>query len=160
MRCPFCLSSSTRVLDSRLADGGDSVRRRRECNGCHMRFWTFERYDVSQLCVLKKDGRREPFEHRKLFKSVQSACKKLSVADSEIEKMVSGLVSELSSRPGASGEISSDDIAAGVLKGLLNINEVACLRFASFYDLREGKGPFKDNPMLFFKLFQRFFKEE
>lgn len=131
MRCPFCLTPDSQVRDSRPAEDGASIRRRRHCPACGARFTTFERVVLRELVVVKRSGAREPFDRDKLARSVRVACRKRPVSDDAIERLVSGVVRRLE----ASGEseIAADQIGAHVMEGLKGLDPVAYIRFASVY---------------------------
>ncbi len=131
MHCPFCDNEDTRVVDSRLAMGGASIRRRRECTACKRRFWTFERYEIAPLLVVKKDGSREDFEREKVLNGVLRACQKRPVSYQILDDMVSALERDL--RATGEVEVSSEVIGERVMEGLRKIDEVAYVRFASVY---------------------------
>jgi len=131
MRCPFCSADETRVIDSRLSDSGDSVRRRRECEVCNERFTTFERAELKLPQVIKSDGRREPFSEQKLLAGLSRALEKRPVdADA-----VDALVARIRHRLSASGEreIPSRRIGEWVMEELRDLDAVAYVRFASVY---------------------------
>ena len=129
MKCPFCASTNSRVIDTRSAEGG--VRRRRECEDCERRFTTYERVAPLRLKVIKQDSRREPFERDKILHGVQVACAKRPVSTDEIEEMVSGIESELYHR--GSREVTSREIGEMVMQNLRRMDEVAYIRFATIY---------------------------
>ena len=131
MRCPFCLFQDSQVRDSRPAEDGGSIRRRRACPACGARFTTFERVQLRELSVLKKNGRREPFERDKLLRSVEVACRKRPVPDEAVQRLVSGVVRRLESSGEA--EVQADAIGAAVMEGLKALDPVAYIRFASVY---------------------------
>ena len=138
MRCPFCGSEDTQVKDSRPADDGTSIRRRRVCNGCGERFTTFERVQLRELMVTKKNGRRVPFDRDKLMRSVQIALRKRPVESERVERMVNGIVRQLESM--GESEIDAGLIGKLVMEGLKTLDDVAYVRFASVYrDFREAK---------------------
>ncbi|WP_026380206.1 transcriptional regulator NrdR [Afifella pfennigii] len=138
MRCPYCGSDNTQVKDSRPTEDGNAIRRRRVCSDCGGRFTTFERVQLRELTVVKKSGRRVPFDRDKLMRSVQVAVRKRDVDPERVERMVSGIVRQLESRGEA--EIPSSDIGVLVMEGLRNLDDVAYVRFASVYrDFREAK---------------------
>ena len=124
MRCPFCSSEDTQVKDSRQAEDNTAVRRRRLCGGCAGRFTTFERVQLRELTVLKKSGRRTPFDRDKLARSIMIAMQKRPVEPERIEQMISGVVRQLES--GGNADITSDHIGALVMEGLAG-------RYASVY---------------------------
>ncbi|HSK06504.1 MAG TPA: transcriptional regulator NrdR [Acidimicrobiia bacterium] len=129
MLCPVCGSPDTRVIDSRPAESGQAIRRRRECEGCAQRFTTYERVEP-QLMVRKRDGRLEQFSTAKLVAGISAALADRPVSDSSIRRL--GEEVETSLRVGG-GQVSSEDIGAQVLARLRALDEVAYLRFASVY---------------------------
>lgn len=131
MQCPFCSHTDSRVTDSRLASGGTVVWRRRECDACKKRFTTYERVEHSLPTVVKKDGRREPFDRQKLLRSLQIACNKRPVPADRLDETAEALEREL----GQSGEkeIVSRLIGEKVMERLKDLDEVAYVRFASVY---------------------------
>jgi len=131
MRCPFCSSENTQVKDSRQAEDNTAVRRRRLCGNCGGRFTTFERVQLRELTVVKKSGRRTPFDRDKMARSVMIAMQKRPVDPERIEQMISGVVRQLES--GGSSDITSDQIGALVMEGLANLDKVAYVRYASVY---------------------------
>jgi transcriptional repressor NrdR len=138
MRCPYCGSDNTQVKDSRPSSDNTSIRRRRVCAGCGGRFTTFERIQLRELTVLKRSGRRVPFDRDKLMRSVQVALRKRQVDPERVERMVSGIVRQLESA--GDSEIPSDQIGLLVMEGLKRIDDVAYVRFASVYrNFREAK---------------------
>ncbi|MGL1920321.1 MAG: transcriptional regulator NrdR [Hyphomicrobiales bacterium] len=138
MRCPFCANTDTQVKDSRPTDEHTAIRRRRFCPECGGRFTTFERVQLRELTVIKKSGRRIPFNREKLMASVQIALRKRDVDEERIERMVSGISRRLESR--GENEIQSVLIGQMVMEGLRALDEVAYIRFASVYkDFHEAK---------------------
>ena len=138
MRCPFCGNPETQVKDSRPSDDGASIRRRRSCASCGGRFTTFERVQLRELTVIKRNGRRVPFDRDKLVRSVQISLRKRPVDPERVEKMVSAIVRELES--GGEAEISSETIGEIVMEHLRQLDDVAYVRFASVYrNFREAK---------------------
>ncbi|MEM8921300.1 MAG: transcriptional regulator NrdR [Pseudomonadota bacterium] len=137
MRCPFCGSSDTVVRDSRPAEEDTAVRRRRPCLACAGRFTTFERVQLRELMVIKREGKKGPFEREKLLRSVKIAMRKRPVTDEQIEQMVSGIVRRLESQGEA--EISSKDIGGMVMDSLADLDPVGYVRYASVY--RDFKDP-------------------
>ena len=138
MRCPYCGNIDTQVKDSRPSEDNASIRRRRVCQGCGGRFTTFERVQLRELMVLKRSGRRVPFDRDKLVRSVQVALRKRSVDPERVERMVSGIVRQLES--GGESEITSEQIGHLVMEGLKALDDVAYVRFASVYrNFREAK---------------------
>ena len=131
MRCPFCTNDSSQVKDSRPSDDGAAIRRRRQCEGCGARFTTFERIQLRELTVVKKEGRRETFDRDKIARSVAIALRKRPVAPARVEQMVTGIQRQLET----SGDIEIDAQAIGalVMDGLRTLDHVAYIRFASVY---------------------------
>ena len=129
MKCPFCASTNSRVIDTRSAEEG--IRRRRECEDCQRRFTTYERVASLRLMVVKRDGRREPFNRDKIVDGVQIACAKRPVATDSIEELVSGIERELYHR--GSREVTSREIGEMVMQNLRKLDEVAYIRFATIY---------------------------
>ena len=131
MRCPSCNSLDTQVKDSRPTEDSAVIRRRRVCMACNFRFTTFERVQLRELTVIKRNGRRVPFDRDKLMRSVQIALRKRAVEPERIEQMVSKIVRELES--GGESEVSSEAIGETVMAHLREIDDVAYVRFASVY---------------------------
>lgn len=138
MRCPYCSSADTQVKDSRPADDGACIRRRRVCPDCGGRFTTFERVQLRELVVIKKSGRRTPFDREKLRRSVEVALRKRPVDPERVERMINGVVRQLESV--GEPEVSSQQIGELVIEGLRSLDPVAYVRFASVYrDFREAR---------------------
>ncbi|MDP8993511.1 MAG: transcriptional regulator NrdR [Pseudomonadota bacterium] len=138
MRCPFCSHENSQVKDSRPAEDGASIRRRRQCEGCGARFTTFERVQLRELTVVKSGSRREPFERAKLERSIAIACRKRPVPPDRIERLVSSIQRQIETS--GDSEIVSSRIGALVMDGLKAIDPVAYIRFASVYkDFREAR---------------------
>lgn len=138
MRCPFCGCEDTQVKDSRPAEDGSSIRRRRQCSACGGRFTTFERVQLRELVVIKSSGRRTPFDRDKLMRSVTIALRKRDVDPERVEQMVSGIVRRLESM--GDSEVDSKHIGELVMEGLANLDDVAYVRYASVYkNFREAK---------------------
>lgn len=131
MRCPFCSSEDTQVKDSRQAEDNSAVRRRRQCGSCGARFTTFERVQLRDLTVVKKSGRRTPFDRDKLARSVLIALQKRPVKPDQVEQMISGVVRQLEA--GGSSDIESDRIGELVMEGLSSLDKIAYVRYASVY---------------------------
>jgi len=131
MRCPSCASLDTQVKDSRPTEDSAVIRRRRVCLACNFRFTTFERVQLRELTVIKRNGRRVPFDRDKLMRSVQIALRKRAVEPERIEQMVSKIVRELESA--GESEVSSEAIGEIVMAHLREIDDVAYVRFASVY---------------------------
>ncbi len=138
MRCPFCGSEETQVKDSRSAEDGASVRRRRECSACGGRFTTFERVQLRELTVVKSSGKKASFDREKLARSVLIATRKREVEPDRVEQMISGVVRRLEAMGEA--EIPSKTIGELVMAGLAHLDDVAYVRYASVYkDFRHTK---------------------
>lgn len=136
MRCPYCGSADTQVKDSRPAEDSSSIRRRRVCPTCGGRFTTFERVQLREIIVVKKSGRRAPFDRDKLTRSVEIALRKRPVEPERVEQMISGIVRQLESL--GEVEVESRRIGELVIEGLRSLDAVAFVRFASVYrDFRE-----------------------
>lgn len=131
MRCPFCGHLEDKVVDSRESREGDSIRRRRECLACTRRFTSYERVEEVPLVILKKDGRREPFERQKLMKGLLLACQKRPVSMARLEDLVSDIQARLLERP--EREIRSRELGELVMDELKGMDQVAYVRFASVY---------------------------
>lgn len=131
MRCPYCGQPESKVVDSRPANEGDSIRRRRECLTCHKRFTTYETMERVPLVVVKKNGSRQTYDRNKMLTSILKACEKRTVALSAIEKMADEIEQELQNELG--GEVSSNQIGELVMEKLKYVDEVAYVRFASVY---------------------------
>jgi transcriptional repressor NrdR len=138
MHCPFCRDADTRVIDSRDTDNGAAIRRRRECSTCGQRFTTFERIESVPLVVVKRDGRREPFDRAKVVSGIAKACKNRPVHDDEMRRICDE-IEERAREQG--GDIASGDVGNDVLSRLKELDEVAYVRFASvhreFQDVKE-----------------------
>jgi len=128
MKCPKCGADEDKVLDSRALREGAAIRRRRECLRCGCRFTTYEEIDRKEVLVVKRDGRREPFDRQKVDKSLRHACGQRKISDEQIRTMIDRVVASLDGE-----EVSSDEIAALVMGELHQVDEVAYIRFASVY---------------------------
>jgi transcriptional repressor NrdR len=138
MRCPNCASLDTQVKDSRPTEDSSVIRRRRVCLSCNSRFTTFERVQLRELVVIKRNGRRVPFDRDKLLRSVQIALRKRPVEPERVDQFVSKIVRELESQ--GESEISSETIGETVMEALRGLDDVAYVRFASVYrNFREAK---------------------
>ena len=131
MKCPFCGFADTKVIDSRLGREGNNIRRRRECVDCERRFTTYERVEETLPLVVKKDGRREPFDRLKIISGMQRACEKRPVSIATVEKLVDRL--EVTLQESGEKEIEASRIGKAVMEALHDIDEVAYVRFASVY---------------------------
>lgn len=134
MRCPACESDDTKVIDSRPADDGSAIRRRRACPACEFRFTTFERYllrvETKELCVMKRDGSRELFERSKIVSGVTAAAKGRPVTPADIESLTVDIEDMIRAQGGA---VSTEQVGQAVLTRLRLLDQVAYLRFASVY---------------------------
>jgi transcriptional repressor NrdR len=138
MRCPFCHHNDTQVKDSRPTEDNAAIRRRRICADCGSRFTTFERVQLRDLLILKKNGQRVPFERDKLIRSIQLACRKRPVDEERVERVVNGIQRRLESS--GESEIRSDAVGELVMEALSNLDPVASVRFASVYkNFREAR---------------------
>jgi transcriptional repressor NrdR len=131
MRCPYCGNDDTQVKDSRPTEDSSAIRRRRICPSCGGRFTTFERVQLRELTVIKKSGRKVPFDRDKLARSINTALRKRDVAPERVERLISGVVRQLESL--GEVEITSEQIGQFVMEGLKNLDDVAFVRFASVY---------------------------
>ncbi len=138
MRCPFCGHEESQVKDSRPTEDNTAIRRRRFCPGCGARFTTFERVQLRELTIIKKNGARTPFDRDKLARSIMVATRKRPVDPERVERMINGLVRRLESM--GEPEIKSDQVGEMVMEALASLDPVAYVRFASVYrNFREAK---------------------
>ena len=142
MRCPYCASDNTQVKDSRPTEENSAIRRRRVCPDCDGRFTTFERIQLREMTVVKRSGRRVPFDRDKLSKSIEIAVRKRPIEAERIERLVSGLVRRLESSGEA--EIASSTIGEMVMEALRRLDPVAYVRFASVYREFRNAADFED----------------
>lgn len=133
MKCPFCGSLEDKVIDSRTLANGEAIRRRRECLSCGLRFTSYERIEEKPLLVIKRDGRREPFERKKIERGLVRALEKRPISQMSIENFINEIEDEAANFGKASNEISSEDLGRMVLKKLYALDKVAYIRFASVY---------------------------
>lgn len=131
MRCPFCGHDETQVKDSRPSEDNAAIRRRRLCAGCGARFTTFERVQLRELTVIKRDGKRVPFDRDKLERSLNIALRKRQVDPERVERMINGIVRQLESM--GESDIPAETIGQLVMEGLARLDQVAYVRFASVY---------------------------
>jgi len=131
MRCPFCGHLESKVIDSRESKKSVSIRRRRECLACKRRFTTYEKIEEITYMVVKKDGRREPFESQKLMRGLMKACEKRPVPVRKLEEIVEEIETRLQEKPDK--EISTSEIGRFVMRRLKSLDKVAYVRFASVY---------------------------
>jgi transcriptional repressor NrdR len=138
LRCPFCGHDDSQVKDSRPTEDNSAIRRRRQCEGCGGRFTTFERIQLRELVVIKSEGKRELFDREKLERSLSVACRKRPVDHTQIEKLASAIQRQLETL--GESEIESKRIGEFVMDGLMALDSVAYIRFASVYkDFSEAK---------------------
>ena len=130
MRCPFCAHEDSQVKDSRPSEDGAAIRRRRQCEGCGARFTTFERVQLRDLVVVKKDGKREAFDRAKLERAIGHATRKRDIPAERIDRLVSGIQRQLETR---GDEVHASAIGEAVMSGLKALDHVAYIRFASIY---------------------------
>ncbi len=149
MRCPYCGNQSDSVIDSRGSKNGSSVRRRRECLKCKKRFTTYEYVERVPLMVVKKDGRREPFEREKLIKGIMVACEKRPVGVKRIEKLVDDIERYLERKNDK--EVETREIGELVMHKLHELDEIAYVRFASVYRQFRDVGQFMKELKRFLK---------
>ena len=141
MHCPRCKCTDTSVIDSRLAEDGRAVRRRRECTKCEHRFTSFERQELSTLIVIKNDGTREPYSRSKLERGIWLACTKRPVSQEQIDKMLT----KLEEKWGANKkEVASSTVGTDLMKALKKLDQVAYIRFASVHREFKDVEEFKD----------------
>ncbi|GAV25733.1 NrdR family transcriptional regulator [Carboxydothermus islandicus] len=131
MRCPFCGNENTRVIDTRAAEDGFAIKRRRECENCSKRFTTYERLDDRPLIVVKKDGSKQLFDKHKIYTGLLKACEKRPIAESKLLEIAEEIERELKNR--LEQEVTSLEIGEMVMSRLKKLDEVAYVRFASVY---------------------------
>ena len=131
MKCPFCSYSESKVIDSRPADDGEKIRRRRECLSCGKRFTTYEIVENTPLLVIKKDESIEQYDRNKLMRGILKACEKRPISSEDIARMVDGIEREINAR--YDREIPSEALGEMVMSALKDLDEVAYVRFASVY---------------------------
>lgn len=131
MRCPFCAFEETQVKDSRPVEDGSAIRRRRQCGACGARFTTFERVQLRDITVIKKDGRRVPFDRDKLARSIRIATRKRGIDEEQIDRIVAGIVRRLETS--GESEVPSTKIGELAMQSLAELDQVAYVRFASVY---------------------------
>lgn len=142
MMCPFCRSEDTQVKDSRPSEDGASIRRRRQCGSCDARFTTFERVQLREIFVSKRDGRKVPFDREKLERSFTIALRKRTVGENDMAMAINEIVRKLESTGEA--DVSSDYIGSLVMKALLKLDRVGYIRYASVYKNFEDASDFED----------------
>jgi transcriptional repressor NrdR len=148
MHCPRCKHEDTAVIDSRIAEEGRAIRRRRECPKCSHRFTTFERQELSNLIVVKRDGTREPYSRTKLERGIWLSCTKRPVTQEKIDKMLSTLEEKWAANK---KEVASLTIGMDVMKALAKVDKVAYIRFASVHREFKDVDEFKKELSRFFK---------
>ena len=140
MKCPYCGADTDKVVDSRSSKNGESTRRRRECQKCRQRFTTYEYIENVAINVIKADGKREPFDRKKLYGGIEISCNKLPIPTDRIDEIVDDITRAIEARE--EREISSNDIGEMVMARLKVLNEVAYVRFASVYRKFQDKTEF------------------
>ena len=141
MRCPFCAHEDSQVKDSRPSEDGAAIRRRRQCDACGQRFTTFERVQLRDLTVVKKDGKREPFDRDKLARAIGHATRKRDIPADKIDQLVTGVQRRLETQ---GDEVTSAGIGEAVMAGLKALDHVAYIRFASIYKDFSDPGDFAE----------------
>ncbi len=142
MRCPFCGHDDTQVKDSRPTEDNSAIRRRRFCPNCGARFTTFERIQLRELTVIKKNGQREPFDRDKLARSMATALRKRPVEPERVERVINGIVRRLESS--GESEIPATSIGEAIMEALKTLDQVAYVRFASVYRNFRDAADFED----------------
>lgn len=142
MKCPACGNLDNKVIDSRLSEGGEATRRRRECVGCGRRYTTYERVEEAIPLIVKKDGRRESFDRRKLLQGLERACQKRPVSAEAREEVADAIERDL--RESGERELASSEIGEKVMSHLRDLDQVAYVRFASVYRQFDDIGEFLD----------------
>jgi len=140
MKCPYCTNVEDKVVDSRLSAEGNSIRRRRECLKCEKRFTTYEHIEETPLMVVKKDGRRQPFERKRLLAGLMKACEKRPISMEQLEGLVDKIESAL--QRNNDKEVRSKEIGELAMKMLQDLDEIAYVRFASVYRQFRDVGQF------------------
>jgi len=141
MRCPFCAHEDSQVKDSRPSEDSAAIRRRRQCEACGQRFTTFERVQLRELTVIKKDGKREPFDRAKLERAIAIACRKRDIPAERIDKLITSIQRQLETR---GDEVTTTQIGEAVMDGLKALDHVAYIRFASVYKDFSEPGDFAE----------------
>ena len=131
MRCPKCGCQDDKVIDSRASREGATIRRRRECSACNHRFTTYEEFEHEGLMVLKRDGRHEEFSREKLLSGIRKACQKRPISPKAIDDLVDHIVATVTEK--FEGEVPGEFVGKIVMEGLRDLDDVACVRFASVY---------------------------
>ncbi len=143
MKCPKCLNTETKVVDSRPIDESAAIRRRRECENCEFRFSTYEQIEILDLTVLKRDGSRQPYTREKLERGLKRAFEKREHNDQMITKIISAIEQEIQKKA-VNGEITSNSIGEIIMKVIRKVDKVAYIRFASVYRQFEDIEEFKE----------------
>ena len=141
MRCPYCGHEDSQVKDSRPTEDGAAIRRRRQCEGCGARFTTFERVHIRDLTVIKKDGKREPFDRAKLERAISHSCRKRDIDAAKVDQLISGVQRQMET---LGDEVTSVRIGEAVMAGLKALDHVAYIRFASIYKDFSEPGDFAE----------------
>jgi transcriptional repressor NrdR len=141
LRCPFCAHEDSQVKDSRPTEDGAAIRRRRQCEGCGARFTTFERVHIRDLTVVKKDGKREPFDRAKLERAISHSCRKRDIDPAKVDQLISGVQRQMETM---GDEVTSAKIGEAVMAGLKALDHVAYIRFASIYKDFSEPGDFAE----------------
>ena len=141
MRCPFCAHEDSQVKDSRPTEDAAAIRRRRQCEGCGARFTTFERVHIRDLTVVKKDGKREPFDRAKLERAISHSCRKRDIDAAKVDQLISGVQRQMETM---GDEVTSARIGEAVMAGLRALDHVAYIRFASIYKDFSEPGDFAE----------------
>lgn len=141
MRCPFCAHENSQVKDSRPSEDGAAIRRRRQCEECGARFTTFERVQLRDLTVVKKNGERETFDRDKILRSISVACRKRGIDQDRIDRLVSSIQRQLETR---GDEVQAAAIGEAVMEALKTVDHVAYIRFASVYKDFSEPGDFAE----------------
>jgi len=141
LRCPFCAHEDSQVKDSRPTEDGAAIRRRRQCEGCGARFTTFERVHIRDLTVIKKDGKREPFDRAKLERAISHSCRKRDIDAAKVDQLISGVQRQMET---LGDEVTSVRIGEAVMAGLKALDHVAYIRFASIYKDFSEPGDFAE----------------
>src|SRR3989339_1004379 len=142
MKCPICLFQDTKVVDSRVAVDGFSIRRRRECLKCGFRFSTYEEIELLDLVIVKKDGRKEAYDKEKMLRGLKRSLEKRTITDDEFKKLVSAIEMDLQAL--RKSEVDSREIGKIIMKELKKVDKVAFIRFASVYESFEDLEDFQE----------------
>lgn len=132
MKCPICLYNDTKVIDSRVASDGSSIRRRRECLKCAFRFSTYEEIEILDLIIVKQDGRREVYDREKMVKGIKRSLEKRPITDAKFKKLINAVERDLQKL--RKGEVTSRQVGQVIMKQLKKVDQIAYIRFASVYE--------------------------